>query len=36
MTTKKNRKPYKAEFKVEALKLADRVGVAEAAWQLKL
>jgi transposase len=36
MTTKKNRKTYTAEFKTEALKLAERVGVAEAARQLKL
>ena len=36
MTTKKNRKTYTAEFKAEALKLAERVGVAEAARQLKL
>lgn len=36
MTTKKNRKTYTAEFKAEALKPAGRVGVAEAAWQLKL
>lgn len=36
MTTKKNRKTYTAEFKAEALKLAERVGVAEAAGQLKL
>lgn len=34
MTTKKNRKTYTAEFKAEALKLAERVGVAEAARQL--
>ncbi len=36
MTTKQNRKTYTAEFKAEALKLAERVGVAEAARQLKL
>lgn len=36
MTTKKNRKTYTAEFKTEAQKLAERVGVAEAAPQLKL
>lgn len=36
MTTKKNRKTYTAEFKAEALKLAEHVGVAEAARQLKI
>ncbi|WP_311567542.1 IS3 family transposase [Photobacterium arenosum] len=36
MTTKKTRKTYTAEFKTEALKLAERVGVAEAARQLKI
>jgi transposase len=36
MTIKNNLKLYKAEFKAEALKLAERVGVAAAAWQLKL
>ncbi len=36
MTTKKIRKTYTAEFKAEALKLAERVGVAEAARQLKI
>lgn len=36
MTIKKNRKTYTAEFKAEALKLAERVGVAEAARQLKI
>ena len=36
MTTKKTRKTHTAEFKVEALKLAERVGVAEAARQLKI
>ena len=36
MTTKKNRKTYTAEFKTEALKLTERVGVAEAARQLKI
>lgn len=36
MTIKKNRKTYTAESKAEALKLAERVGVAEAARQLKL
>ena len=34
MSTKKKRKVYTAEFKAEALKLADKVGVAEAAKQL--
>jgi transposase len=36
MTIKKNRKTYTAEFKAEALKLAERVGVVEAARQLKI
>lgn len=36
MTTKKTRKTHTAEFKAEALKLAERVGVAEAARQLKI
>lgn len=36
MTIKKNSKIYTAEFKAEALKLAERVGVAEAARQLKI
>ena len=36
MTIKKNRKTYTAEFKAQALKLAERVGVAEAARQLKI
>lgn len=34
MSTKKKRKIYNAEFKAEALKLADRVGVAAAAKEL--
>ena len=36
MTTQKTRKTHTAEFKAEALKLAERVGVAEAARQLKI
>ena len=36
MIIKKNRKTYTAEFKAEALKLTKHVGIAEAAWQLKL
>lgn len=36
MTIKKTRKTHTAEFKAEALKLAERVGVAEAARQLKI
>jgi len=36
MTIKKNRKTHTAEFKAEALKLAERIGVAEAARQLKI
>lgn len=36
MTIKKTRKTHTAEFKSEALKLAERVGVAEAARQLKI
>ncbi len=36
MITKKIRKTHTAEFKGEALKLAERVGVAEAARQLKI
>ena len=36
MTTKKIRKTHTAEFKAEALKLDERVGVAEAARQLKI
>lgn len=36
MTTKKTHKTHTAEFKAEALKLAKRVGVAEAARQLKI
>lgn len=36
MTTKKTRKTHTAKFKAEALKLAERVGVAEAARQLKI
>lgn len=34
MSIKKKRKVYNAEFKAEALKLADRVGVAAAANEL--
>lgn len=33
MTIKKNGKTYTAEFKAEALKLAERVGVVEAVRQ---
>lgn len=36
LTIKKNLKTYTAECKAEALKLAERVGVAEAARQLKI
>ena len=36
MTIKKNRKTYTAEFKAETPKLAERVGVAETARQLKI
>jgi len=36
MTIKKTRKTHTAEFKAEALTLAERVGVAEAARQLKI
>jgi transposase len=36
MTIKKTRKTHTAEFKSEALKLTERVGVAEAARQLKI
>lgn len=36
MTAKKTRKTHTTEFKVEALKLTERVGVAEAARQLKI
>ncbi|WP_435638417.1 IS3 family transposase [Proteus mirabilis] len=36
MSTKKVRKTHTAEFKAEALKLADKIGVAAAARELKL
>ena len=36
MTTKKTRIKHSPEFKAEALKLAERVGVAAAARQLSL
>lgn len=36
MTKKKTRKIYTTEFKKEAIQLADTVGVADAAKQLKL
>lgn len=36
MTTKKTRIKHTSEFKAEALKLADKVGVAAAARQLSL
>ena len=36
MTTKKTRIKHSPEFKTEALKLADKVGVAAAARQLSL
>lgn len=36
MTTKKQRKTYTTEFKQEALKLADRIGVSAAAKELGL
>lgn len=36
MTTQKTRKTHTAEFKAEAMKLVERVGVAEAARQLKI
>ena len=36
MSTKKVRKVHTAEFKAEALKLADKIGVAGAARELKL
>jgi transposase len=36
MSTKKQRKIYTSEFKVEALKLAERIGVAAAARELNI
>jgi len=36
MSTKKTRKVHTAEFKAEALKLADKIGVSAAARELKL
>lgn len=36
MTINKTRKTHTAEFKAEALKLAELVGLAEAARQLKI
>lgn len=36
MSTKKVRKVHTAEFKAEALKLADKIGVAATARELKL
>jgi len=36
MSTKKIRKTHTAEFKAEALKLADKIGVAATARELKL
>jgi len=36
MSTKKMRKIHTVEFKAEALKLADKIGVAAAARELKL
>ena len=36
MSTKKIRKVHTAEFKAEALKLADKIGVAATARELKL
>ena len=36
MSTKKVRKTHTPEFKAEALKLADKIGVAAAARELKL
>ena len=35
-STKRSRRRYSAEFKAEALALAEKVGVSEAAAQLKL
>ncbi|SEA20085.1 hypothetical protein [Alkalimonas amylolytica] len=36
MTTKKTRKVHTPEFKAEALKLAEKIGVAAAAKELQL
>lgn len=36
MSTKKIRKVHTAEFKAEALKLADKIGIAATARELKL
>ena len=36
MSTKKQRKIYISEFKVEALKLAERIGIAASARELKV
>lgn len=36
MTTKKTRKVHSPEFKAEALKLAEKIGIAAAAKELKI